>query len=103
MFETITTELADQICVITINRPEKLNALNKSVIRELGEAVEEICVNPLIRGAIITGAGNRAFAAGADIRGFAGLSKEEGMALANQGLDVFFKIENSPQNPSLQP
>lgn len=97
MYETLTTELADRICIVTINRPEKLNALNKTVIRELGEAVEEIYVNPLIRGAIITGAGNRAFAAGADIHGFAGLSKEEGIALAEQGMQVFFKIENSPK------
>ena len=73
MYETITTELSDQIYIITINRPEKLNALNKTVIREIGEAVEEIYVNPLIRGAILTGTGNRAFAAGADIRGFSGL------------------------------
>jgi|SRR5450631_546019 len=97
MYDTLTTELADQIFIITINRPEKLNALNKTVISELGEAVDEIYVNPLIRGAIITGSGNRAFAAGADIRGFSGLSNEEGMALANQGMQVFFKIENSPK------
>ena len=97
MYETLTTELTDSIYVITINRPDKLNALNKTVIRELGEAVNEIYVNPLIRGAIITGSGNKAFAAGADIRGFDGLSKEEGMELAKQGLDVFFTIENSPK------
>ena len=97
MYETLTTELTDRIYIITINRPEKLNALNKTVIRELGEAVNEIYVNPLIRAAIITGSGNKAFAAGADIRGFGGLSKEEGMELAKQGLDVFFTIENSPK------
>ena len=97
MYETIKTELADEICVITLNRPEKLNALNKTVIRELGEAVDEIEVNPEIRGAIITGAGNRAFAAGADIRGFSGLSVEEAISLASQGMQVFFKIENSPK------
>jgi enoyl-CoA hydratase len=97
MYETLSTELEDSIYIITINRPEKLNALNKTVIRELGEAVEEIYVNPLIRAAIITGTGNRAFAAGADISGFAGLSTEEGMALAKQGLDVFFNIENAPK------
>lgn len=97
MYETITTELSDQIYLITINRPDKLNALNKTVIRELGEAVEEVYVNPLIRAAILTGSGNRAFAAGADIRGFTGLTAEEGMALAKQGMDVFFNIENSPK------
>ena len=97
MYETILTELTDNIYIITINRPDKLNVLNKTVIRELGEAVEEIYENPLIRAAVITGSGNRAFAAGADIRGFAGLSKEEGMTLAKQGMDVFFKIENAPK------
>lgn len=97
MYETLSVELADKIYIITINRPDKLNALNKIVIRELGEAVDEVYDNPHIRAAIITGAGNRAFAAGADIRGFNGLSKEEGMILAKQGMDVFFKIENSPK------
>jgi enoyl-CoA hydratase len=97
MYETLLTELADQICIVRINRPEKLNALNKTVIRELGEVVEEIYANPLIRGAIVTGMGTRAFAAGADIRGFEGLSATEGKALAKQGMDVFFKIENSPK------
>jgi enoyl-CoA hydratase len=97
MYETISAELADKLYIITINRPDKLNALNKTVIRELGEAVDEVYDNPLIHAAIITGSGNRAFAAGGDIRGFNGLSKEEGMALAKQGMDVFFKIENAPK------
>jgi Enoyl-CoA hydratase/carnithine racemase len=97
MYETLSTDVADNIYTITINRPEKLNALNKTVIRELGEAVKEVYANPLIRAAIITGAGNRAFAAGADIRGFTGLSKKEGMELAKQGMDVFFNIENAPK------
>ncbi len=97
MYETLSTERSGSIYIITINRPDKLNALNKTVIRELGEAVDEVYENTLIRAAIITGAGNRAFAAGADIRGFSRLTKEEGMALARQGLDVFFKIENAPK------
>ncbi|HEX3080656.1 MAG TPA: enoyl-CoA hydratase-related protein [Puia sp.] len=97
MYETISAELADKIYIIKINRPDKLNALNKTVIRELGEAVDEVYNNPQIRAAIITGSGNRAFAAGADIRGFNGLTKEEGMLLAKQGLDVFSRIENAPK------
>jgi enoyl-CoA hydratase len=97
MYETLSIEQTGGIYVVTINRPEKLNALNKTVIRELGDAISEVYENPLIHAAIITGAGNKAFAAGADIRGFAGLTKEEGMALAKQGLDVFFKIERSPK------
>jgi enoyl-CoA hydratase len=97
MYETLSTELSAGIYIITINRPEKLNALNKTVIRELGEAVTEVYDNKLIRAAIITGSGLKAFAAGADISGFDGLTKEEGMALAKQGMDVFFKIENAPK------
>jgi enoyl-CoA hydratase len=97
MYETLSTQLSDHIYIITINRPEKLNALNATVIRELGEAVQEVYDNELIRAAIITGSGAKAFAAGADIRGFAGLTKEEGMALAKIGLDIFFKIENAPK------
>ncbi len=97
MYETLLTELAENIFVIILNRPDILNALNATVIRELGEAVQEVYDNDLIRGAIITGSGTKAFAAGADIRGFSGLTKEEGMALAKQGLDIFFKIENAPK------
>ncbi len=97
MYETLLTELTENIYTITINRPEKLNALNATVIRELGEAVQEVYDNVQIRAAIITGAGAKAFAAGADIRGFAGLTKDEGMALAKLGLDIFFKIENAPK------
>jgi enoyl-CoA hydratase len=95
MYETLTTELTDNIYTITINRPDKLNALNTTLIREIGEAVQEVYDNELIRAAIITGSGTKAFAAGADIHGFTGLTKEEGMNLAKQGLDVFFKIENA--------
>jgi|SRR5450432_688475 len=97
MYETIKTEFDGSIYIITINRPEKLNALNRTVIRELGEAVQEVYDNHSIRAALITGSGNKAFAAGADIRGFAGLTQEEGIALARQGLEVFFKIENAPK------
>jgi len=97
MYETLSTEFSGDIYIIRINRPEKLNALNETVIREIGEAVQEVYDNDLVRAAILTGTGNKAFAAGADIRGFDGLSKKEGMALAKEGLDIFFKIENAPK------
>ncbi len=97
MYQTLITGLAENIFTISINRPEKLNALNKTVIRELGEAVEEVYQNPTIRAAIITGAGNKAFIAGADISEFVGLSKEEGCRLAKAGQDLFFKIEHAPK------
>ena len=97
MYQTLITGLAENIFTITINRPEKLNALNGTVIKELGDAVDEIYQNASIRAAIITGSGNKAFVAGADISGFSGLSREEGRKLAKEGLDVFFKIENAPK------
>ena len=97
MYDTILLDTANQICTITINRPDKLNALNKKVIDELNQAIEEVYQNAEIKSAIITGAGTKAFVAGADITEFQGLSKEEGMAMAKKGQDLFFKIENSPK------
>lgn len=97
MYQTLLTSFENNILTITINRPDKLNAINKTVMSELGLVMDEVCSNPEIRSAIITGAGPKSFVAGADITEFDGLSVEEGMALAKKGLDVFFKIENSPK------
>lgn len=97
MYQTLLTELNDRILTIRINRPDKMNALNKTVISELGEVVSEIYDNKDIRGAILTGSGSKAFVAGADISEFLGLSQEEGQALSKKGSDIFFRIENSPK------
>jgi enoyl-CoA hydratase len=94
MYQTLITSLDNGIFVITINRPDKLNALNKQVFTDLNAAIDEVTHNPEIKSAIITGAGPKAFVAGADITEFGGLNKEEAMALAKRGQDVFFKIEN---------
>ena len=94
-YQTILTNLENGIFTITINRPDKLNALNKDVFTDLDAAIDEVYKNPEIKTAIITGAGPKAFVAGADITEFGGLNKEEAMALAKRGQDVFFKIENS--------
>ncbi len=87
--------LTDGIYTITINRPDKLNALNAAVFTDLNTAVDEINSNTAIRSAIITGAGAKAFVAGADISEFGGLDKTAAMALAKRGQDIFLKIENS--------
>ena len=94
MYQTLLTTLENGIFTIIINRPDKLNALNKDVFTDLDNAVDEINNNPGIKCAVITGAGPKAFVAGADITEFGGLNKEEAMALAKRGQDVFFKIEN---------
>jgi enoyl-CoA hydratase len=97
MYKTLHTDLTDNILTITINRPDKLNALNKDVISELGEVVEEIYTNNDIKSAILTGAGSKAFVAGADISEFQGLSKEAGKSLSAKGSDIFFRIASSPK------
>jgi enoyl-CoA hydratase len=97
MYTTILTEIKDGISVITINRPDKLNALNKTVMEELARAVAEVIQNRDVSGAVITGAGPKAFVAGADISEFVGLSAAEGKALAEKGQEIFFTIERSPK------
>ena len=94
-YSTLVTSLENNIFIVTINRPEKLNALNGVVLSELALAVEEIYNNPSIKSAIITGGGPKAFVAGADISEFSGLTKTEAMALSKRGQDIFLKIENS--------
>lgn len=95
MYTTLLTSLDAGIYTITINRPDKLNALNKDVFTDLNTALDEIERNPEIRSVIITGAGPKAFVAGADITEFGGLNKEAAMALAKRGQDIFARIENS--------
>lgn len=95
-FATILTELRGETQIITINRPDKLNALNELVINELGKAIDEVHENTSVKSVIITGAGTKAFVAGADISEFLNLDAAAGKALSQKGQDlVFNKIENS--------
>ncbi|HLO39160.1 MAG TPA: enoyl-CoA hydratase-related protein [Lacibacter sp.] len=97
-FQTLLTSFEDGIYIITINRPDKLNALNKTVIEELAVAIDEVYNNTAIKTAIITGAGPKAFVAGADISEFLSLDTNTGEALARKGQDQLFnKIEQSPK------
>lgn len=94
MYKTLLTSLEHGIFTTTVNRPDKMNALNKDVMLDLDAVVNEIENNPQIKAVIITGAGQKAFVAGADINEFAGLSNEQGKALAKKGQDIFLRIEN---------
>jgi len=91
-YQFLTLEVADRIATLTINRPDKLNALNSATLGELSNAIDEIRVREDIGGAIITGAG-RAFVAGADIRELAGQTPVVAKARARGGQDVFRRIE----------
>lgn len=95
MYTTLLSTLENGIYTITINRPDKLNALNKDVFTDLNTALDEIEKNNDIRSVIITGAGPKAFVAGADITEFGGLNKADAMVLAKRGQDIFARIENS--------
>ncbi|GAA4454536.1 enoyl-CoA hydratase/isomerase family protein [Rurimicrobium arvi] len=93
---TLLTDLQDGILIITINRAEKMNALNKDVITDLGNALDECLSNPEVKSVIITGSGEKAFVAGADISEFTELDGKGGAALGQRGQDlVFSKIENA--------
>jgi enoyl-CoA hydratase len=98
MYQTLLFQIENNIAIITINRPEKLNALNRDVITELSAVVDEVYNNSEIKSAIITGAGTKAFVAGADISEFLQLDSTQGEELARRGQQmVFDKIENSPK------
>ncbi len=94
-FQTLLFEIENGICTITINRPDKLNALNAQVFTDLDAAFTEVERNTEIKTVMITGSGMKAFVAGADISEFASLNEKEGIAMARRGQQIFFKIENS--------
>lgn len=96
MYQTLLTNLEDGILMVTINRPDKLNAINGTVMHELGEMVTEVYNNPEIRSVIVTGSGTKAFIAGADINEFNGV-KDEGTSMSRKGQQIFMRIEQSPK------
>lgn len=94
-FENIVVNYKDKIAVVTINRPENLNALNKQTITELNSCFLDLELNEQVRAIVLTGSGNKAFVAGADIKEFANFSEAEGKALAKEGQEQLFNtVEN---------
>ncbi len=92
-YELIQFEVKDRIAFVTVNRPDKLNALNDAVLEELSLAADEVALRDDIAGAIVTGAGPKAFVAGADIAELAELGPFDGKDQALQGQAVFRQIE----------
>jgi enoyl-CoA hydratase len=98
-FENILITSENGIGQITINRPSKLNALNVATIQELHDSLENLDANPEIRVIIITGEGEKAFVAGADISEFANFSIEEGAHLAAKGQELLFDFVEKLKTP----
>jgi enoyl-CoA hydratase len=93
----LKTQQRDHCLTITISRPEALNALNIEVLAELKEAIKDVYENPSIRGVILTGDGEKAFVAGADIKELSALTKDEALKLSAGGQQLFKMIEDCPK------
>ncbi|MBF9253514.1 enoyl-CoA hydratase/isomerase family protein [Pontibacter sp. 172403-2] len=93
IYENLLLDLNNGILTITINRADKLNALNIDTIREIKNAVQQVYDEPSVKGAILTGAGPKAFVAGADIAEIAELSEVNSRNFAERGQEVFGMIE----------
>jgi len=92
-YQTLLFDVKDGVAVVTINRPDKLNALNDQVMAELADAAERIATDPAIKGAILTGAGPKSFVAGADISDLAKQGPFDGKARAMRGQGVLRRFE----------
>ncbi len=94
MYENLLFEKKGNVAIVTVNRPEKLNALNDATITELGKVFEEVKNDDEIYVAILTGAGEKAFVAGADIKELNAMNVVGGEAMSAKGQAVFNAIEN---------
>src|SRR5688500_2994251 len=94
-FATLLLDLRDGLATVTVNRPDKLNALNDTVISELGELAGQIATDDAIRAVILTGAGAKAFVAGADIGELAECDSARAFALSQKGSQTFRRLERS--------
>lgn len=98
-FENILIELNSSLATVIINRPNKLNALNRATIKELSKAFKTLDKDKMIRAIILTGSGEKAFVAGADISEFANYSVKEGKELAAKGQQALFNLIENLSTP----
>jgi enoyl-CoA hydratase len=96
-YANILFEIQDGIAVLTFNRPKALNALNAETLDEVADAVERVRADDGIRVLILTGAGEKAFVAGADISGFSAMNPLSARLFAEKGQNLFFSIEQLPK------
>lgn len=96
-YNNLKSEIKDNVAIVKINRPDKLNALNKETIDELEKMFSELKENDEVFTIVLTGEGEKAFVAGADISEINKLNMEEGLKFAERGQEVFNKIEAMPK------
>ena len=92
-YSTLLFDVTDGLAIITVNRPDKMNALNDQVVEELRDAIERVATGPDVRGAIITGAGQKAFIAGADIGDLAKQGSFDGKSRSLRGQRILRRME----------
>ena len=95
--ENVRTENRDGVCIITIDRPKVLNALNAQTVGEIGQAFEQARTDEAVKAVIVTGGGEKAFVAGADIRELATMTPITGKETAERGQRIFRAIETFPK------
>lgn len=95
--EFIKIDVENYIATITINRPEALNAMNKVLVAELKEAMEKCVENDDVGVIVITGSGEKAFVAGADIKAMQKMSGRQALEFSREGQEMTMVIENSPK------
>jgi enoyl-CoA hydratase len=98
-FENILVSSENGLATVTINRPKKLNALNKRTIESLSEAFKALEEDQKIKVIVLTGSGEKAFVAGADISEFANFSAEQGGVLARKGQEMLFNLVENLSTP----
>lgn len=97
-YQNLIIEISERIAVVTLNRPQALNALNKELLGEISSFLDEAATNSEIRVVILTGSGEKSFVAGADIKEFSDFAGAQGEELARIGQEnVFNKLENFPK------
>jgi len=96
MYETIILERIENVGLIKINRPKALNAINQQVLSDMHKALDEIEKDPSIKVLVITGEGEKAFVAGADISYMAGLNPIQARAFSRAGQELLFRLEALP-------
>ncbi len=96
-FKTLVIEIEDSIATVTIDRPEKLNALNYTVLSELDTLFNQLKNDETVKGILLTGAGEKAFVAGADLQEIKELDGEAALQFARSGQQLFLRIETFPK------